>query len=419
MHKSDIAVLLVLTCTSINACATSETDPERKKPGGFADAAGNDSSQDVQSEAEADSSADAAPDTSTGDASADVVEAAADAPPDADAAADAATAGSVVLVSRSASGLSLCARQGAGAYATQTLALSAADTPALAATASGALLVVRNPTLGELQWATWSKAGGNWSTPVAVNPSSASLGSPALASAASTTLAFLGTDFKFYVNRFTTTWQGTAPVLAGAIHSFGPTPPSVAVRAGEEALAFVGDDGKLYAQRSQAATFQPAQAITTSGAPDKNVTPSVVARDVSQNPYLVVYAAQGGALHFSVGNGATWSSAQSVGAGATSVGAPALAALESGGALLAYRGSDDRLHVAEWNGTSFSSPSSPFPSTPITAPPAAARSSAGRAEIAWTNGGTLLVTTLGTSGYSTPVSVIASGQQSVAVTYVP
>ena len=402
------------------ACATSEEDPQRKPPGGFADAAGGtggvlDSGSDVgATDAPADTGADAQPDASA-DASPD---ASADA--SGDAAQPDASAGQLILVTRSATGLVLATRTAASAFSTQPIAQAALDTPALTRTSSGALVVVRDPAAGELRYATYAKAGATLSPFAAVGTAGMTLGAPALSESGTATLAFLGTDFKYYVNRYAGSWQGFAPVLAASLHSFGPAAPSVAALPGTELVAYVGDDGKLYTQVAQAGSFQPAHAHATPALLDKAVTPSVVATVGPSPSFVLVYVeASTQRLLWTEGNASAWSTPAPVSTTLTAVGAPALAPLSNGDAVLAFRATDDRVRTSILSGGTWSAPLSPFPNSALSAPPAVAPGVGSQAELAWISGGTLLSSSLSAGGWKAATTVLASAQQTVAMATIP
>jgi hypothetical protein len=246
------------------------------------------------------------------------------------------------------------------------------------------------------------------------------LGAPALASSGSSTLAFLGTDYKYYVNRFTGSWQGFAPVLAASVHSFGPAAPSVAALSGSELVAYVGDDGKLYTQQAQAGSFQPAFAHTTPALLDKSITPSAVATTGPSPKFVVVYVETSTQrLLWTQGNATTWSAPAPVSTTLSGVGAPALAALDGGETLLAFRAADDRVRTTLLSGGAWSTPISPFPSSALSAPPAVARGLGAKAELAWISGGTLLASSLDAGGWKPATSVVASAQQTVAIATQP
>ncbi len=158
------------------ACATSEEDPQRRPPGGFADAAGGSSGSSGtggnggQLDAASDSSGDASRDVSA--------DGPADASGDADAAGDSGTTGQVVIVSRSSTGIVLSTRGVAGPFSTKTVATSILDRPALAETAAGAVLVVRDSVQNELRFATWNASTGALSALSPVGTAGLTLGSP-------------------------------------------------------------------------------------------------------------------------------------------------------------------------------------------------------------------------------------------------
>ena len=191
----------------------------------------------------------------------------------------------------------------------------------------GALGVLRANAQDELTYVSWS--AGTWSSAAPVGTAGWTLGTPALASATSAYLAFIGTDFKFYSTTYaTSSWTTFAPVTVGANPSFGPAAPALAARASERCLVFEGSDGDLYSQSWTSGGFQAAYGHGLSTHVLGGVTPAIVARDGS-NSWVVVYAQMGGALMWTQGNQTAWSAPAAVASGASSTSPVALLALQS------------------------------------------------------------------------------------------
>ncbi|TKD00698.1 hypothetical protein [Polyangium fumosum] len=224
------------------------------------------------------------------------------------------------------------------------------DAIALASDGTGmGLCVIRSSATGELRVATYS--GEAW-TPGAGQPvpaleaGLASQGGPQLAGAAGIShLVYKGTDgFYYYGRRQADAWVSKKEAItAGGTHSSGPSAPAVAALGNAPVIAFVGADGTFYDQSRSGGAWSAATPHPIAGKAAA-VTPGLAALD--DGPQLVaVFAAEGGNLHWLMRQNGVWTSPQPI-EGASSLDQPILAPLPEGGAMLAYRGTDQRLHTA-------------------------------------------------------------------------
>ncbi|MCA9595386.1 MAG: hypothetical protein KC776_18855 [Myxococcales bacterium] len=420
LRRSGTALILLLASAR---CATSEDDPVRKVPGGYVDATAEGSGATGGSAGTgggAGSGGAAGSEDAGADASEDApVDAPIDAPVDAladvvvDVTPDASPPGTLLLISRNTTSVTLGAWDGSS-WSTSPLSLATSSAPALVSGSFGALGVLRANAQDELTYVSWS--AGTWSSAAPVGTAGWTLGTPALASATSAYLAFIGTDFKFYSTTYaTSSWTTFAPVTVGANPSFGPAAPALAARASERCLVFEGSDGDLYSQSWTSGGFQAAYGHGLSTHVLGGVTPAIVARDGS-NSWVVVYAQMGGALMWTQGNQTAWSAPAAVASGASSTSPVALLALPGGDVLLAYRGSDDKLHSSRLSGSSWSAPESPYPTTTTTASPSLALGIGSfSAHVALISGGGVLVGSLSGSAWGPTTPVVSNQQQAVAI----
>lgn len=414
----------VLTCLLAVHCATSEDEPDRKKPGGYDDAGsdaggtGGGSGGSGGSGGGTGGSAGSEAGTDGGDAAADAAEdAAPDGPADAAADADAAgPSGRLLLVARSASDVTFGESTG-GAWTTQSVSRATLSAPAIAATAWGAVVVVRDQSGNALSFSTWSP-GGSWSSFAAVAAGGATIGSPALAAPGDVHLAFLGTNYNFYSNVYTQAggWQASfTNVEAGSVPSFGPSAPALAVSGTGVTLAHEGNDHDLYTQDWQSG-WQPAfgHGLTT---PVKSGTPPASSQRPTTGKVVVAYVEEtSNRLMWTEGSGTSWSTPVAVHSLAYSPSTPAVAGLPNGNVVLAYRAQDDKVYATLLTGSSFGAPVLVHPSLTTGASPAVAPGVGGHiAELAWVSGGSVQHSSLGGSGWSGPTAVAASGQQAVAL----
>jgi hypothetical protein len=417
----------MLLCTLAVRCATGEDDSNRKKPGGFDDA-GKDSGGSGGTAGSSGSGGnggaiDASGDgpDATLDAGSDAADAAggmAGAGPDGAADADAAgPSGRLLMVARSDTQITFGETTGAG-WTITNLTRSTLSAPAIAAAPWGALAVVRDQSGGALASASWDPTTGSWSAFSEVAAGGTTGATPALAAASSNVhLAFLGTDYKLYsaVHGAGSGWQGLIPVQGGAVQSFGPSAPALAASSTAVTLAQQGQDGDLYTQLWQAGwQSSHGHGLTVS---IENLTPPAVVFRHGTGKAIVSYLELGtGRLMWTEGWANTWTSPIAVHAQALSSSSPALAALPNGDVVLAYRSTSNTVFASVLSGASFGAPVLVHPSLGTTETPAVAPGVGGHlAELSWVSGGSVQHSSLGTSGWSGPVAVAASGHKTVAL----
>ncbi|MDI3290629.1 hypothetical protein [Polyangium sp. 15x6] len=211
------------------------------------------------------------------------------------------------------------------------------------------ICVLRSSVGGELRVASYS--AGAWTpgfneAPPALEAGLASQGGPQVAAAGGIGhLVYRGTDGFYYYGRLQNKlWVSKKEsITANGQPSSGPNPPAVAAIGNAPVIAFVGADGTFYDQsRAGGAWSAPTpHPIAGKAAP---ATPGIVALDAG--PELVaVFANEAGSLHWMSRKGIVWTNPQPI-EGASSLDQPSLAPLPGGGALLAYRGTDQRLYTA-------------------------------------------------------------------------
>ncbi|MDI1484556.1 hypothetical protein [Polyangium sp. y55x31] len=211
------------------------------------------------------------------------------------------------------------------------------------------LCVLRSSAGGELRVASYSAGawtpGFNQALP-ALEAGLASQGGPQLAAAGGIGhLVYKGTDGFYYYGRLQNkVWVSKKEAItANGQHSSGPNPPAVAAVGNAPVIAFIGADGTFYDQ-SRAGGAWTAATPHSIGVKAAAATPGIVA--LESGPELVaVFASEAGTLNWLSRKGLVWTNPQPI-EGASSLDQPSLAPLPGGGALLAYRGTDQRLYTA-------------------------------------------------------------------------
>jgi hypothetical protein len=246
----------------------------------------------------------------------------------------------------------------------------------------------------QLDYTLWN--GTAWSSFVQLH-ADVTQGRPTLAGVGGTVHAvYWGKDFHFYYEAFTGgAWTaaplpviptGTAPSLCG------PSPPSFTPLGADASLLFVngscsGALNHLYGSDLSSGAWQAVKDIASNPTSAANLRPSLT--ELASGPELLaVYAPTGTSqIQSSYRTAGTWSAAAAIPNGLTND-PVALAPLPGSGAVLAYRGTDDKLYTATFNGTGWTNPAPVFtPNVTIGATPALAKGigSAG-AEMAYVDG---------------------------------
>jgi hypothetical protein len=224
------------------------------------------------------------------------------------------------------------------------------------------LCVLRSNTNGELRVAfhtagAWSPTG---QTLTSLEAGLTSQGGPQVAGAGGVGhLVYKGSDGFYYYGRVQNQIWVTKKeaITAGGTHSSGPSAPAVAAIGNAPVIAFVGADGVFYDQSRSGGAWSLATPHPIAGKA-ATATPGIVALD--SGPDLVaVFASEGGSMQWLSRKGGVWTSPQAI-EGAVSLDQPSLAPLPGGGALLAYRGTDQRLYTAR-----LSTGDAPTWSTPV------------------------------------------------------
>ncbi|MDI1451289.1 hypothetical protein QHF85_45020, partial [Polyangium sp. 6x1] len=209
--------------------------------------------------------------------------------------------------------------------------------------------VLRSSAAGELRVAFYS--AGAW-TPgfgqplPALDAGLTSQGGPQVAAAGGVGhLVYKGADGFYYYGRLQNKlWVSKKEAItANGQPSSGPNPPAVAAIGNAPVIAFVGADGVFYDQSRNGGAWSAATPHPI-GSKAATATPGIVA--LESGPELVaVFANEAGGLQWLSRKGAVWTNPQPI-EGASSLDQPSLAPLPGGGALLAYRGTDQRLYWA-------------------------------------------------------------------------
>ena len=156
---------------------------------------------------------------------------------------------------------------------------------------------------------------------------------------------FHGDDFKHYYGAYGASSFNPAAEQVGNPQSFGPEPPAVVSVGDEVWAAYTGDNGDLYTQRRVAGVWQAAVAQGLAGT--VRLTPALTV--LSDGTVLLVFNRTGGSVvSFQRYNAGVWSAVADV-PSVLSDSPVSLASLPSGGAALAFRGTNGLSYVALFN----------------------------------------------------------------------
>ncbi|MFT3775423.1 MAG: hypothetical protein QM820_59510 [Minicystis sp.] len=334
----------------------------------------------------------------------------------------------LVLMAASNTGTFGATYQQAGTWATPaTLGGTSNDEIALAftttGTAVGAFRITQGAAASEQVYSTtWSL--GTWSAAAAISATMVfTRAAPSISAGSGTAqLAFHGTNFKHYYAAFSGgTWSPLAEQVGGTNQSFGPMPAAIAALGDDAALVFFdGTSGanQPTAQDCTGGTWQT-KALMGSDASATSM-PSVVAMTGGTADLMAIYARGDGTIVYQTRTGGAWSAALPIGNASTSTAErPALAALPGGQAVMAFRGTDNNLYYAKYDGTAWAGPTAfGTPNVAISATPVLARGIGGAmAEIAFvkTSDGRAHHARLMGNAWSTPAPVGTQAATHVAI----
>jgi hypothetical protein len=251
---------------------------------------------------------------------------------------------------------------------------------------------------------------------------------PSLAAASGVThVAFHGTDYKHYYAQFSQgAWspQGEAITPQGAAQSYGPTAARMVHTAGAPHIGFTGDDQKVYIQARTGGSWQAAQALATSKSLSQPATTRLDGG--GGGDIMIVYVhnepstAQHTQLMWSQRSGGEWSLPQIINDEIYGSDGAALAPLDDGAALLAYRGSDGRGYSSRYTPGAEPSwtPATPLsPSNPVldSVPCVAAGTGSSDAELAAIINGAAVQFRYENDTWSAPVAIGGAGLKHIAI----
>lgn len=257
------------------------------------------------------------------------------------------TAGTLAVVAGSDTALAAAVQDRGGAWTTTMLQGVSKSLPAVVATTTGFLSVVRS-TNDALAWSAFTTS---WSPPSPIGAAQ-TIASPSLTSSGATVhLALLTPAFEQAYGAFASgAWSPAGSEVlqppAGA-KSFGPSAPSVVEAGGDVVVAFDGDDGGLYVQTRSGTTWAAASPIVGAGV-TKSVPPVLLGWDGGSD--LVLLFADNSADHVirhAVRTAGTkaWSTVQNTGALAFTPEAFRAARISPTALAVTYRGGDGRAYA--------------------------------------------------------------------------
>jgi hypothetical protein len=315
-------------------------------------------------------------------------------------------------------------------WTTTPLAGRTVDGVALAFTGkSQAVALYRHTELGSpsdnlLEYATWN--AGTWSSFAPVGMNVTTRAAPTLGgyvSAGVGDAAFQGFDFKHYYLLWAGgTWSPVEP--AGNPQSFGPQAPAIASLNSQATLFFAngGANNHLYAQDRAAAAGAFGAGVDITASIDFNIAPSAAGMRGGPMDTMVVFVQPGGQIAYTTRTTGMWQAVATI-TGATTGARVALAPLDNGNAILAFRGNDGNLYVSWYTSSPAPSWSAPTQvAMAIDGVPAVLHGIFGAsAELAYVKGGEAWHTRYVTmnNAWTTPAKVGGSSLASVALAGVP
>ena len=232
-----------------------------------------------------------------------------------------------------------------GAWTTSALGDGSKDPPALTVTSAGKGVGLLHSTGGTdlLMFTTWT--GGTWTTFAAVGAGITTRKEPAAdALTASAQAVFQGTDFKHYFTAYDgSAWSAVEAVGPTGNQSTGPTPAGIAALTAGSTIAFFNGNNDPNAEDRLAGVWAPEVLLSQ----DKSfvASPSVIRLSGGGADVMTAFIRQSdGAVMTSTRTAGTWSTPAAIAGASAHTDASfgpiehvALAALPSGGAILAYR----------------------------------------------------------------------------------
>ncbi|NUQ78487.1 MAG: hypothetical protein HUU21_33580, partial [Polyangiaceae bacterium] len=308
---------------------------------------------------------------------------------------------------------------GVDPWMTALIAGLTADPPSVALMGpSSGLGVIRASNGNQLQFATWS--GGVWVPFGAVAPLITTRGRPAaVALSGAAHVIYQGENYKHYHGIYQGgAWNPMdAPVGPAGAQSFGPNPAAAAAieATGEVLIAFPGNDNGIYAQSFVGGAWQNAIGFNQTNV---MLTPAAARLGAGGDALLVFIS--GSQVRWVSRTGGVWGVPADI-ATALSLTEPALAPI-AGGAVLAFRGTNDKLYTSFFTsaGQSWSQPAALGNFTTLKPPSLAAGILGADAELAFVDAATgkAMHARLSNMAWSAPAAV-GNGGSGVAIASVP
>jgi hypothetical protein len=233
---------------------------------------------------------------------------------------------------------------------------------------------------GALEYVTW-KPGAGWSPLAVVGSGLLKIRSEPSISAADkgAHAAYQREDYKYMFAAFVSgAWSPPdEAVSVSGKHTFGPSAPHIAALGADSIIAFIhGDDpaaavNHLFVQRRTGGAWIADEDLASDT--DFDVPPPRIVRLLPSEDLLVVYVRKSDQqIRYRLWDGTAWQAAASV-ANATTTTRPDLCALPGDGAVLAYKGIDNKLYTARFEMGAWADPSAiGNPSVDVKSPPAVA-----------------------------------------------
>jgi hypothetical protein len=295
--------------------------------------------------------------------------------------------------------------------------------PSLTVDAAGSAVGAFTSATGALVTATvWG--GAAWSAPAAIAGSATARDLPWVDAAGGATvhLTYQDSTYHYWYAAFIGgSWTTTEAIPSAASQAFGPVPATIAARGADATLGFI--DGRAASVNDAASvdlTSGAWGALTDfTSAESFSVPPVIVALTSSSLLMVFESTSKNPQMQFATRTGSTWSSAAAI-SGCLTNARPAVAALPSGGAILAFTGTDGFLYWSMLSTSGAWTTAAPFasPNVAVVGSPAITHGvGSDAAELAYaTSAGGVFHARLSGTTWSTPVQVATvSGVTGVAI----
>jgi hypothetical protein len=332
------------------------------------------------------------------------------------------SAPTVLLFAGSPSGLLAGTFKAGGTWVTQALTDATSFGTSLTIDSSGrGIGAYTSATGGIVRFTVWS--GGAWSAPAAIIASAVSQGQPFLDATGSSSahLVYQDGTYHYWSVDYAGSWDMPQAVGTAMGQNYGPVAATIAALGTGATAAFIDGQGPNQndvAEADLAAGTWSAR-IDIAGPESFTVPPSIIS--LSAGPELMtVFVTQGSQMMFVTRTAGVWSTPTAI-ANALTNDRVAVAPLSNGGAIAAFRGTDNNLYWSTYSAGAWSTVAAfATPNMATDTSPAVTHGISGDvAELAYVSGGIAFHSRLSGATWGVPVNVGGTGLVGVAVAATP